>query len=532
MTSRLLGTLVVAVCCTIGCQKPQPPLRFESEFFRFYGLPGRYDCLSSLEWFDFHWKAHAAYLGLPPIPPRKFEYYDYSSIAELQELGCASVARSDSDGCFESPNIIRTVREYHPHELIHAYLEPLGRPPRLFMEGIAEYLDCRTGFPGGPPVLLSEWSPALLTEDGFLKLMQEKGLSGPYHLAMSFVGHLIRAKDIKTFVRFYSVVRSSDRLDDVLKVLEREYGPYETLIAAWKGDAINRPAANDVKCIAECGSPPVEPLSNAVSFGPGCGLPEADGFIQGAIRTFSVEKEETVRLRVTSDATAPAWVNLNSCDGREVARPSSASPYLETFPDAGTAAAELWATLSPGQYYAQVRYQGPKVLPERASLGLERLPEPALTCPSAAQIPYIPYPVSTLYYLAQAGTSGARQGALEFRRSNAPGLVMQYDQFVMGREFLSVSLADGGFDNCLADFSRCGFSDAEVFFEQTPKPFELCSCTTERQCVTVSSDTPTPLSGISEFELIRLPGETISMSWSRDAGSEVSFGFNFYQAPR
>jgi hypothetical protein len=485
--------------------------------------------LTSLDWFDHHWLAHAKYLGLPENPPRKFDYYKYRNRAELAELGCFSSARSDSDGCFAAPNVVNSTREFHAHELIHAYMEQLGRPPRLFVEGIAIYLDCTSGASTRTPPLLGEWQPALLTEQGFLDLIQTQNLEGPYELAYSFVGHLVRRNGIAAFVRFYSSVQRTASLETVRAALEREYGPYDTLIANWIDEATRRPEANDVQCIAECTSPPVDAMGSAASFEPGCNLPNPDAIIKGAVRTFTIEEEDTIRLRISSEVARPARVSIEGCNGKEAARlVAGVSPDPEFFPDSPEAAAELWATLKPGSYYAAVRFSrtlGP------ATLGIERVPPATLVCPGSSDTPVVPTPVSNLFYFAQPLSSASRQGAIQFRRADPAVEVRGYDQFVQGAKFIGRVLEDGGYTQCLrSDPAVCGFPDSEVFFSPTPPSFELCSCAPERQCGNENTFPNLP-AGASSFEVFPLTGDTVSMSWQLDAGQELSFGFRLSAPP-
>lgn len=510
-----------------SCAKEQPPLLYESEYFRYFSKQGLSGCADPLRWFDSHWKAHAAYLGLSTTPPQKFEFYNYLNQTELFELGCTTV-RADSDGCFQSPNVIFSVREYYAHELIHAYMELLGRPPRLFVEGIANYLDCTTTAQPRAPPLLSEWNPDWLSEEGYVALLTDRGLEGPYELALSFVGHLVRRRGIQAFERIYSSVATTSATKDVIAALEREYGPFDRLIAEWRDEATNRPFMNSVQCIAECASPMVDELSQVSPFVANCSLPRPDILGAGTVRRFSLDKETTLRLRISSAVVPAASVRIESCDGREVARPNLVAFDVSGRPPDAGAAAELWATLLPGEYFAAMSVD-PE--PGPVTLGIEELPPPSLTCPSTPGIPSVPASVRKLYYFAQPLSSASQQGSIEFRRSNFPGRVRPFDQFVQDRKFLGFGFGDGGFAICLReDPSVCGFPDEEVYFAQTPPEFELCSCAPDRQCGNQDSFPNLP-SFTSSFEVIPLRGDTVSMTWKADAGSEISFGFNFDAPP-
>jgi hypothetical protein len=87
------------------------------------------------------------YLGFPWPTDLKVDYYKF---LDKDDYFRNSECPNDSDSCARDSAIFSP----HPlqdHELVHAYLAPLGFPPAFFVEGIASVLACDEVFTLGDP---------------------------------------------------------------------------------------------------------------------------------------------------------------------------------------------------------------------------------------------------------------------------------------------------------------------------------------------------------------------------------------------
>ena len=108
-----------------------------SPHFRYASRAGDPDvCSGVVDQLEAHLQAVTGYLGLT-WQGGAINYYKFRDNDDLRRnAGCGDL----SSGCLISTLDVRSAVALHDHELIHAYMSPLGRPPALFEEGIAEAL--------------------------------------------------------------------------------------------------------------------------------------------------------------------------------------------------------------------------------------------------------------------------------------------------------------------------------------------------------------------------------------------------------
>ncbi|HEY5958105.1 MAG TPA: hypothetical protein VIV60_16190, partial [Polyangiaceae bacterium] len=129
---------------TSGCSaEPQLDLpndrSWESEHFRYHVRDGdERACEAVLEQLEQHFELTRTYLGFPWSGDRKIEYYKFRDNADYSSNSGCPV---DSGSCALQSTVFSpdTLNE---HELIHAYLAPLGLPPAFFVEGVASVMAC------------------------------------------------------------------------------------------------------------------------------------------------------------------------------------------------------------------------------------------------------------------------------------------------------------------------------------------------------------------------------------------------------
>ncbi|HEY5958104.1 MAG TPA: hypothetical protein VIV60_16185, partial [Polyangiaceae bacterium] len=149
---------------------------------------------------------------------------DYSSNAECP-IG--------SDSCAVESTVL-SPHALEDHELIHAYLEPLGTPPAFFVEGIASVLACRSQWTLVSP---REWKDVVLLPftDRFSVYAE-----GPW-----FMGYLLHRYGPEALISLYERLDyAAATLEQIASSFKSLYG--ETLDTVWN-DA--RASSHLVQCV-------------------------------------------------------------------------------------------------------------------------------------------------------------------------------------------------------------------------------------------------------------------------------------------
>jgi hypothetical protein len=139
--------------------------------------------------------------GLFGVAPseRRVDYYRHASIEELKRrIGISAYGVTDLDALR-----IDSVRDFHPHELVHAVAGRLGRPPLLFTEGLAVALSSEGRWRGKG---IDEIARAYVrTNRGIDPLVSDFGSEDPdrdYAVAASFVAFLLDRDGIDAMIAF------------------------------------------------------------------------------------------------------------------------------------------------------------------------------------------------------------------------------------------------------------------------------------------------------------------------------------------
>lgn len=206
--SRLFLAAIATACGGTDDNHLPADVHWSSAHFDYYTRAGDSSvCESVTETLERHRKAVIGYLGLPDgderIDYRKFrDARDYLSSSSCPDAGACTVEEH-----LETPLVL------DEHELIHAYLRPVGRPPALLAEGVAQALSC-LGLPSEKPDARLEWRDAVA-----------RGATREvYPLARWFVGYLLSASEPKVFLELYAGDWSRGTPDEIAKRFESAYG--------------------------------------------------------------------------------------------------------------------------------------------------------------------------------------------------------------------------------------------------------------------------------------------------------------------
>jgi hypothetical protein len=228
------GALLMLALCP-GCYDDWDlPLdvTWESAHFRYHLREGDESaCEGVLEQLERHFELFHTYLGLPWPEGKKIDYYKYRNEMDyVQRAPCPE----RSAGC-AGGSAVMSYFVLQEHELIHAYFQPLGQPPRFFVEGIAVALACNDPFAelvGAP-----SWQDmvALPTTDR----------DAVYSVGSWFVGYLLDRYGPAPFVTLYRALDGETLpAERIAATFAGVYG--EALEVVWKAALAAGPRARCV----------------------------------------------------------------------------------------------------------------------------------------------------------------------------------------------------------------------------------------------------------------------------------------------
>jgi len=162
------GSAAAALCwaflaaCSEDVQHHFPDDRlWESAHFRYHSRESDAGtCEAVLLQLERHFEGMQAYLGFTWPEGRKVDYYKFLDLADYLDN---SECPENSGGC-SNESTIRSPFRLEEHELIHAYLAPLGLPPEFFVEGVASALAC--SLPEPPPLEPRRWQDLVAISPG------------------------------------------------------------------------------------------------------------------------------------------------------------------------------------------------------------------------------------------------------------------------------------------------------------------------------------------------------------------------------
>jgi hypothetical protein len=312
-----------------------------SEHFRVFSHPDAPATEAMLSALEVDYRDLHAFLV---FPEGRIDYH-YLSSAEAA-ASCDPGAASAITGCARGRTIV-TDRALDHHELIHAYLAPIGTPPPLFREGVAQGIACGPAAPSakGP---LSPWRTTVVLRAAHQSEVYDAGL-------MLFV-YLVKTFGIERFVGYYAEARDTSDPEVFRQQYEAFWGI--SLDDTWRDMQLSERPQGAVSAICSCSQSPLSLDGVAV-----------DG---AALDTFVVPLPDADPGPYLFDAAASAGsARLAKC-----AQDSADAPIATA---GGGTPAIVAARLLPERYYFGVT--------PGSSLSARRADFLASTCAAADPIP-------------------------------------------------------------------------------------------------------------------------------------------------
>jgi hypothetical protein len=187
---------------------------WSSPHFRYAARAGDSEvCTGVVDSLEHHLEALTTYLGLP-WTGGVIGYYKFRDLADYQSnSGCPD----KSGGCMTTVPDVRSPSTLHGHELVHIYMRPLGRPPALFEEGVAEALSPEGRVFNAPDEGWRDILAAPSPEDGTVDATD-------YWWGGWFVSYLLRKFGPAPFLVFYRAAASNHAASAIAEQFQKAYG--------------------------------------------------------------------------------------------------------------------------------------------------------------------------------------------------------------------------------------------------------------------------------------------------------------------
>ncbi len=220
---------------------------WQSDHFNYHTRRGDDSvCEALLDNLERHFTAVQTYLDFPWPERKQVNYYKYRNAEDKTDNSACSVFNSS---CFYANVGIQTAKPVELHELIHAYLEPIGRSHVALEEGVANALSCGYDVRGRPEP--AEQS-AVFAQDGWAAA-SISAYQALYHSSAWFVGWLLNEHGPEPFMAWYVSASGADGPVELADSFAQHYPG--TLDEAWKDAfASDTPNAACVR-VTECAAP-------------------------------------------------------------------------------------------------------------------------------------------------------------------------------------------------------------------------------------------------------------------------------------
>jgi hypothetical protein len=312
---------------------------WESAHFRYHTRAADAGvCQGVLDQLERHFQLTRDYLHFSWPAGRKVDYYKFSDVADFS----ANAACPPGSGACTRDNVIRSPDVLQHHELIHAYLAPLGLPPAFFTEGVAVALACGHAWTVGA----KPWREVIALPFGDDRVFVE----GPW-----FVGYLLHQYGPEAFLQLYGALDFRSASNEGIAATFQAVYP-QALDEAWEAARASGPT---VRCqfLWECSGAALPSDGTIEPIGRAC-----DGGDQ--FRTITLDSERDVVVNRGGYLGYPAA----SCERATAVGSEDASPN------------NLIGHFSPGVYFVG-RFDIP------ITVGARVAPAPALSTECSSSQP-------------------------------------------------------------------------------------------------------------------------------------------------
>jgi hypothetical protein len=312
--------IIAVIACLVGaaCDANLPDRYWRSDDVRYFSRPDDDAiCPAILDELEQHGQTIADVLMIQRTPVSYYKFRDDADYKANSECPANAAACSVNA-------TVRSPVDFDRHELIHAYLAPYGRPPRLLAEGAAVALSCQHY-----PRPTGSWRDVYALEH----VDQSVYAAGGW-----LVGYLLKMFPARLLPRLYNRLAINATADQFAQAFEDVYfagndchipNACITLDQVWAaaigGD--DQP----MRCPWECGRPALATDGHATPLAPVC---------SGGTLQLSVDAPAAGLSRWFIDGAGT--FKLQSCEGH-------ASPNVNVAGTTGTG--ELIAPLAPGSYF-------------------------------------------------------------------------------------------------------------------------------------------------------------------------------------
>lgn len=310
------GVLVVATAlflsaCGSDLDLPNDQV-FASEHFRYHVRSTETAvCGDLLGRLESHLSLMQSMLGFTWVEGRVIDYYMFHDSRDfLKHAPCQGAMRCASG------NDAYSILEFDEHELVHAYLKPIGQPPVVIEEGAAMALACDSTIP----------ETLTLSLEDALQVTTALDDKRVYDTGGRFVRYLLDRYGGEAFLRVYASLHRDAKLAALDETLRTTYG-------AGVDELWTAMLATHATCPPPFAcSRPALPIDGAVvKVAPICG-------VNTDYRTFVLASESNVAI------TGPVNTGIRSCES------GSFLPQLATSYAMGTSQVGLFE-LDAGRYY-------------------------------------------------------------------------------------------------------------------------------------------------------------------------------------
>lgn len=297
--------LLCAALLSLAACGDEPAFKklFTTEHFAYYVEEGATPpCEGTGQWLERYYRTNAEFLGVTLPAGETIDYYLVRDAHTLSELGCPT----GSAGCVHGTTI-RTMALVSAHEIVHANAFLLGRPPPIFVEGLAEVLNCTPGAATDSLTDASAPIEALVETGAFVDYRDAIGY-GLYSASASFVRYLIDRFGASRFLSLYAHARDTGSRGEIDAMFQAAMG--ESLDGAFADWRARPPSFSSDLCLPLMSCDPSTPPLGDGEVTLGCGPSGGYLGLQEALLRFEVPNDRVIHIVTEPVPTNPKGIPL------------------------------------------------------------------------------------------------------------------------------------------------------------------------------------------------------------------------------